>query len=115
VLSATGAECRLDVGALPDQPDVQRALALVVREATTNILRHSSAENAWIRLGQADGGTELIIGNDGADPADASRGSGLAGLRERVAAIGGRLETRVQGDPDAFELRVWVPALEVVS
>lgn len=115
VLSASGASCELDIGALPQPPEVQRSLAMVVREGTTNILRHSSAQNAWICLQGASGGTELVIGNDGADATDSAHGSGLAGLRDRLAAVGGRLD--VQADPVAgrFELRVWVPAFEVVA
>lgn len=119
VLSASGARCELDIGVLPGDAEVQRALALVVREATTNILRHSSATKAWIRLGEAPGGTDLLIGNDRADAADTAHGTGLAGLRERVAAVGGRLEvdSPETDSPGAgtFELRVWVPTMEVVA
>jgi two-component system sensor histidine kinase DesK len=114
VLSASGARCELDTGALPENADVQRALALVVREATTNILRHSSATRAWIRLRDAPDGTELVVGNDRADAAGSADGTGLAGLRERVAAVGGRLDVDYP-EPGAFELRVWVPAAEVVK
>src|SRR5690606_35384605 len=51
VLAAAGARCELDIGVLPDDAEARRTLALVVREATTNILRHSAATKAWIRLG----------------------------------------------------------------
>ncbi len=115
VLSASGAECDLDVGALPAEADAQRALAMVVREATTNILRHSAAQKVWIRLGPVAGGTELIIGNDGVDASSSTSGNGLTGLRERVAAIGGQFETRALDGIGTFELRAWVPALSVVS
>ncbi|AWB89180.1 sensor histidine kinase [Salinibacterium hongtaonis] len=121
VLSAAGARCVLNVGALPQDPEVQRCLALIVREATTNILRHSEATNAWITLSTTPTGSELVIGNDGAaqgaanrDAAGALRGSGLAGLRERVNAIGGTLEA-VVGDTNTFEIRVMVPEFEVVA
>lgn len=111
VLSAAGADCELDVDELPPSAELHRALALAVREATTNILRHSSATRAAIRLRVTPDGCLLSISNNGvsdAGMADDSRGSGLAGLRERVAALGGQLDAATVGD--SFELRVRVPA-----
>lgn len=111
VLSAAGAECELDVDPLPADAELHRALALTVREATTNILRHSSASRAAIRLRVTHDGCVLTISNNGvpdAGAADDARGSGLAGLRERVAALGGQLDAASDGD--GFELRVRVPA-----
>jgi two-component system sensor histidine kinase DesK len=115
VLTASGARCELEVAGLPDDPEVQRSLALVVREATTNILRHSSAKNAWIRLRAVADGTELIIGNDGADASGTIPGNGLVGLRERVSAIGGRLDAGAGNETGVFELRVWAPQREVAA
>lgn len=114
VLTASGAQCELDIVALPDDPEVQRSLAMVVREATTNILRHSSAKRAWIRLHAAPGGTELLIGNDGADAPGTPSGNGLIGLRERVSTVGGSLEVRSSDEADMFELRVWIPQVGAV-
>ncbi len=123
VLAAAGAECDLRVGALPAGTDEQRVLALVVREATTNILRHSEATRVWIQLdvaGQTGAGdssgdvTTMLIGNNGLAPADSPAprgdGSGLAGLRGRLSAVGGSLETAVDAAADSFELRVRVHA-----
>jgi len=115
VLTASGAQCELDVVALPDDPEVQRSLAMVVREATTNILRHSSAKRAWIRLHSIEDGIELLIGNDGADASSAAAGNGLVGLRARVSTVGGRLDVRSRDVADVFELRVWIPRIEVVA
>lgn len=111
VLSAAGADCDLNVDALPADAELHRALAMTVREATTNILRHSSATRAAIRLRVTPDGCSLSISNNGvsaAGDADDTRGSGLAGLRERVAALGGQLDAASDGD--SFELRVRVPA-----
>ncbi|WP_235496704.1 histidine kinase [Leifsonia sp. Root4] len=111
VLSAAGADCDLNVDALPADAELHRALAMTVREATTNILRHSSATRAAIRLRVTPDGCSLSISNNGvsaAGDADDTRGSGLAGLRERVAALGGQLDAASDGD--SFELRVQVPA-----
>jgi two-component system sensor histidine kinase DesK len=111
VLTASGAVCTLDLGALPTDMEVRTVLALVVREATTNILRHSTASQAAITLTTGgDGSTLLILNNEAAPAADAAKralSSGLEGLRDRVSAIGGRLDA--ERDGSGFVLRVFVP------
>lgn len=111
VLTASGAACTLDLGGLPTDVEVRTVLALVVREATTNILRHSAASQAAITLStDSDGSTLQIVNNEAAAATDATArtlSSGLDGLRDRVAAIGGRLDT--EGDGTKFVLRVFVP------
>jgi len=80
--------------------DAQTAFAWVLREATTNVIRHSNATTCTIELGidpRAEAGAVdtaiLRIHNDGAPPPDPfhAPGHGLAGLRERVMALGGHL------------------------
>ncbi|MCK8609344.1 sensor histidine kinase [Agromyces sp. C10] len=128
VLAAAGARCELHVGDLPTDAATRTVLASVVREATTNILRHSEASHVRFALAAADGRVTLEIENDGvADPApdpardgataegavtDAARrvpGSGLAGLRERLAAVGGRLDAGPVATGERFVLRATVP------
>ncbi|SIN89654.1 sensor histidine kinase [Agromyces cerinus] len=121
VLTASGAECALRLGPLPADALAQSALASVVREATTNILRHSEATTVTIELTTTGERTELAIVNDGVPVTDASApgsagsavsrapGSGLAGLRERLAAVGGTLETATDASGARFELRATVP------
>lgn len=86
-------------GALPTPADA--LLAWAVREAITNVIRHSRARHCAIHLSQADGWARLEVTDDGpgaaADPsrpttgAIADRGwNGLRGLAERVDALGGR-------------------------
>ena len=54
VLTASGADCALDLGLLPTDIEVRKVFALVVREATTNVLRHSTASRAAItQIGRA--------------------------------------------------------------
>ncbi|MFE7505679.1 sensor histidine kinase [Promicromonospora sp. NPDC057488] len=107
VLAAAGVAVRADVDAdlaasLPQAP--RSLLGLVVREATTNVLRHSHATRAAIVLLPDDAGARLVIDNDGARPAGsgtgatngggngtASDGTGLVSLAERLDAVGGRL------------------------
>lgn len=112
VLTAAGAVCDVRVDTIIDDAETQRVLALVVREATTNILRHSAAATVGIRLTLADDGTVITITNDGlvasTRPARAP-GTGLTGLRERLAALGGVLDTDEDVDEGRFALRAWVP------
>ncbi|MEU8526518.1 MULTISPECIES: sensor histidine kinase [Streptomyces] len=100
VLAAAGITCAMDPAGIELPGEVQSALGWVVREATTNVLRHGDARQCLISLREEDGAVLLVVENDGvgdpADPADQSParrpGSGLAGLRERLAAVGGTLE-----------------------
>lgn len=97
VLSAAGMDCRVEFDAgRALTADVQSALGWVVREATTNVLRHGDASSCLIRLSAEegpDGALTLLVENDGARagaPAGPP-GSGLAGLRERLAVVDGAL------------------------
>ena len=92
--------------ALP-QP-VQAALGWVVREAVTNVLRHSRASRCTVELRAAGGEAELQVTNDGALGAGTTWGNGLTGLAERLAASGGRLSAGPDGD--RFVLAATVPA-----
>jgi two-component system sensor histidine kinase DesK len=66
-------------------------LVLALREAVTNIVRHSSARSCHIQLSGEEGAVELHVSDDGKG-SDASEGFGLSGMRERVEAMGGTLE-----------------------
>ncbi|MFB9836833.1 sensor histidine kinase, partial [Actinoallomurus acaciae] len=63
----------------------------IVCEALANIARHSEADRAWIIAGHRDGTLLLEIGDDGVGGADPAGGSGLIGLSDRLAVIGGAL------------------------
>lgn len=62
-------------------------LGQVLREATTNILRHAEAGHVWITVSEAG----LTVANDGADGGGTAALGGLAVLRDRLAAEGGEL------------------------
>ncbi|WP_328674671.1 histidine kinase [Streptomyces sp. NBC_00322] len=94
VLAAAGIACTVEWGEAELPGDVQSALGWVVREATTNVLRHGDAQRCTISVRTEDDTVVLVVENDGvteAAPGDAP-GSGLAGLRERLSAVGGTLE-----------------------
>ncbi|MEU7552924.1 histidine kinase [Streptomyces sp. NPDC044571] len=115
VLSAAGMDCRVEVEEGPrPTPAVQSALGWVVREATTNVLRHGEARSCVIRLAAAGAGAvTLLVENDGAPGAArvpaGPPGSGLAGLRERLAVVDGTLEAGPTGD-GRFRVLARVPA-----
>jgi two-component system sensor histidine kinase DesK len=70
----------------------------VVREATTNVLRHGDAGRCSVRLTTTRERVVLAVENDGARPAADGGGSGLAGLRERLRAVDGTLEAGPAGE-----------------
>jgi signal transduction histidine kinase len=63
----------------------------VAAEALTNVAKYAGATSATLRVGHANGRLVIEIGDDGAGGADASKGSGLRGLADRVEAMNGRL------------------------
>ncbi|GHH06336.1 sensor histidine kinase [Streptomyces lanatus] len=109
VLTAAGIDCEVTGEAAGLPVEVQSALAWVVREATTNVLRHGNAERCAVSVGVREGRVVLKVENDGAAGAsDGGGGSGLAGLRERLAAVDGTLEACRVGE-GVFRLVVEVP------
>ncbi|MFE4618064.1 sensor histidine kinase [Streptomyces sp. NPDC056747] len=131
VLDAAGIDCDVDTTGpvLPD--DVQSALGWVVRETTTNVLRHGDARRCAIAVREEEGAVLLTVENDGAGSPSGGGvgvggrpgggigrgpgggigdgpGSGLAGLRERLAAVGGSLEAG-PGDGGTFLVTARVP------
>lgn len=72
-------------------PEVESALALVLREAVTNVVRHARASVCRVTLARDARAVRLDISDDG-QGSTAAEGNGIRGIRERVAALGGRLE-----------------------
>lgn len=86
------------------------ALAWTLREAVTNVIRHSDAGECFVTVTQGPD-VRLTVTNDGA-PADvaddpAGTGSGLIGMGERLSAVGGRLEHWAAGG--RFSIEAVVP------
>jgi signal transduction histidine kinase len=76
-------------GRLPDQVEV--SAYYVVAEALTNAARHARASAVTVEAEAAGDRLRVTISDDGAGGADLARGTGLAGLKDRVEALGGRL------------------------
>ena len=109
-------------------PDTEAPLAWCLREAVTNVVRHSGAKNCYISLTQRSGSMSLIVRDDGkghtapdgrgTEPPEAGlpshpssgrlTGTGLHGMAERLSAVGGSLELRPDERP-GFCLIATVP------
>lgn len=88
-------------------PDEEGALAWALREAITNVVRHSGALRCAVTLAEAGDELCLTVSDDGRGP-EGPPGNGLAGLSERLELTDGRLETG-SGERGGFALRAYVP------
>ena len=78
-------------------PDTERALALALREAATNVVRHAAPATCRVEVDGTGDQLRIEISDDGTRrPHAAPGGAGLAGMRERVAAHGGTFEAGPQ-------------------
>lgn len=98
----TAAGMRADLPRRPDVVEVSNriVLAWALREAVTNVVRHSGARRCVVTLGP----NLLVVTDDGVSPLG-PEGNGLRGLRERVAATGGSVSF-LAPDTGGHELRV---------
>jgi two-component system, NarL family, sensor histidine kinase DesK len=115
-------------------PDAEAALAWCLREAVTNVVRHSGAKNCYISFTYRAGAMTLTVRDDGTGhltPGDCDRerlrtgplpqssardtaGTGLHGMSERLSAVGGALEIRPDASP-GFCLVATVPVASASS
>jgi len=70
---------------------VESAAYFVVAEALTNVARYAHAEGATVSVARSDGVVEVDVRDDGVGGANPEAGTGLRGLHDRVAALGGEL------------------------
>ncbi|MGW5717665.1 sensor histidine kinase [Amycolatopsis sp. NPDC003865] len=102
VLSAAGTRVTVARSGTADlPPEVATALAAVLREGVTNVVRHSTASWCAFSVSKEDGTAWLEIVNDGAGgPADGGTGSGsgLRNLVDRVESLGGTLAAESGAD-----------------
>jgi signal transduction histidine kinase len=89
--SAVPVDLRLDLGTNRFEEPLEVAAYYVVAEALTNTAKHAHASGAQVTARRREGWLELIVSDDGRGGADASAGSGLTGLVDRVEAIGGTM------------------------
>ena len=70
---------------------VEAAIYFLCSEALANVAKHAEATRVAVELTESSGRVHVAIADDGVGGADASRGSGLRGLADRVEALGGGL------------------------
>jgi signal transduction histidine kinase len=76
-------------------PEIDRAAFRIAQEALTNVTRHAGDTSATVRVTYGRRDLTLQVVDDGHGPESTSAagtGSGIAGMRERAAALGGELE-----------------------
>jgi signal transduction histidine kinase len=95
-VKGAGLTVELEMAAAPTTvpPAIGHAAYRIVQEGLTNVLRHSTAMQALVRIGRDEDGLLVEVLDDGqARPAaSAGGGHGLLGMRERAAALGGTCE-----------------------
>jgi two-component system sensor histidine kinase DesK len=105
-LKAAAVELAADTvpSALP--PAAEAALAMVLRESVTNVIRHAEARHCRVSFTSEPESILLEVQDDGRGDG-LVEGGGIAGMRSRLAAAGGRLEVSTgQGT----RVRAWMPA-----
>ncbi|GAA1882215.1 sensor histidine kinase [Asanoa iriomotensis] len=111
---ASGAGTRLILRGppVPLDPGVELAAYRIVQEALTNARRHAPGAAVDVSVTYTPEGVCVRIRDNGPGPAgplDAG-GHGLSGMRERAAAVGGRLRTGVAGAAGGFVVEATLPA-----
>jgi len=112
-LEAAGVECTIEYKPQPLPPDIEMVLAWIVREAVTNVIRHSRARHCLIHIASDDAQIRAEIHNDGPPRTESSNagGSGLSGLAERLAKVGGKIEAGAlsASDGPGFQVKTEIP------
>lgn len=106
-LAAAGIECRIEGDVEAIDQGAGAVLAMTLREAITNVIRHSGARTCRIVLTRHATGIELDVSDDG-DGGSLREGGGIGGVRSRLAAAGGGLT--VTGDAGGTRLVARMPA-----
>jgi signal transduction histidine kinase len=81
----------LDITDTPLETNISVAAYYIVSEALTNVAKYAEATRAAVRVRETDAALVVVVEDDGKGGADVSRGTGLAGLADRVAAFDGTL------------------------
>src|SRR6266436_3396402 len=89
-LSSAGVALQSETAEINMTPAQESVVALILREAVTNVVRHSQARNCRLRLAANNGDCVLEIQDDGLG-GSLLEGNGLRGMRERVEALGGTI------------------------
>jgi two-component system sensor histidine kinase DesK len=109
VLKAANIALDVDIAPVTMPPAHEAVLALAIREAVTNVVRHARAKRCAIALRADDRENVLTISDDGKGGA-APFGNGLIGMQERVASLGGKLQ-REAGNGTTLTITIPAPRI----
>jgi|CXWL01.1.fsa_nt_gi two-component system sensor histidine kinase DesK len=112
-LAAAGVEMAIELDTVTLPPLQEGVLALALREAVTNVVRHAHASHCRVTLRGDGDRVRLLIEDDGRGVRGVE-GSGLTGMRERVAGLGGMVE-RLAGAGTRLAVHLPLPALKSMS
>lgn len=102
-------ELEVDLCDLPHGVGV--GLYRIVQESLTNVMRHSGALQATLRIRRRGGGVEVCVSDTGTSgPRPLHEGIGLVGMRDRAEALGGQF-TAGWTDAGGLAVTAWVPAV----
>lgn len=90
-LGSAGVELKTEAAEISLSPAQESVVALITREAVTNVVRHAHARNCWLKIAASNGDCVLEIQDDGRGGFQ-TEGNGMRGMRERIEALGGKLE-----------------------
>jgi two-component system sensor histidine kinase DesK len=109
-LALLSAQVHLDRHLAPVKIEEKTELAftMALREAVTNIIRHASAARVEVELTAESDGLRMVIADDGRGGIE-RHGNGLTGMRERLQAIGGKLDVDSPAG-GGTRLVLWAPA-----
>lgn len=105
-LESSEIACEYFLVPLALEPAQETAIALALREAVTNVVRHSGARSCWITLDRAPAGVVLEVRDDGRG-GEAAAGMGLTTMRQRIEGLGGTFVRTLEG---GTTLRLTLPA-----
>ena len=106
----TGIEIDIESGNMKHDygPAVNTVLIRIVQEAFTNSIRHGQATRILIHFWEFPDSLNMTVTDNGSGALNVVKGIGMAGMEERLAAIGGTLETFSPED-GGFRLKVIIP------
>jgi signal transduction histidine kinase len=112
-MSAAGVQVRRETTGTPRELPLAVDLAAyrVVQESLTNVLRHSEAKVAAVRVRYETGAVVISVSNSGSVVTTPSDGIGIPGMRKRVVALGGDFAAGPMPDGQ-FEVRASFPTGE---
>ena len=109
MLAAAKVDAQIRADASPPDARREAVLAMALREAVTNVIRHAGATCCTIGVDADASGLRLSVRDDGRGGDGIREGSGLSGMRARLVAAGGRLE--VESGAGGTRLTAWLPEL----